>query len=458
MHCGRYLRAPLTRREMLVALRQRLRRAGPGRALGDRAFGGTGATDLTANPLGAAGRRTSRRKAEERHLPVHGRRAVAGRHVRPQAAARPRARPADQDEGRADAVQQRRQRAQVARGSSASTARAASRSATCSRTSPAASTTWRSSARWSSNFSEHTNANYFLHTGTGLQGRPEHGRVGHLRPGQRVPEPARLRRPQRRPDPARRARLLQQRLPAGRVSGLALQAPATQPGRQPRAAERDARRCSAASSTCCARSTAASLDRIGHDDALEVGHRQLRAGLPHADGRARADRPRGRDRRRRSKLYGLDDPTDRRSSAGSACSPGGWSSAACGSSSCSARTSAHDRWDQHSNLKEGHENNARAVDQPIAGLLQGPEGARPARRHAGRLGRRVRPHADGPGHRRPRPQPVRLHHVAGRRRRQGRHRPRRDRRLRLPRRRGQGRRSTTCTPRCCTCSASTTSG
>ena len=29
-----------------------------------------------------------------------------------------------------------------------------------------------------------------------------------------------------------------------------------------------------------------------------------------------------------------------------------------------------DRWDQHSNLKEGHENNAQAVDQPIAGLLK----------------------------------------------------------------------------------------
>jgi hypothetical protein len=28
-----------------------------------------------------------------------------------------------------------------------------------------------------------------------------------------------------------------------------------------------------------------------------------------------------------------------------------------------------DRWDQHGNLKEGHENNARAVDQPMAALL-----------------------------------------------------------------------------------------
>src|SRR6266851_10131038 len=30
----------------------------------------------------------------------------------------------------------------------------------------------------------------------------------------------------------------------------------------------------------------------------------------------------------------------------------------------------HDRWDQHSKLKEGHEANARAVDKPIAGLLK----------------------------------------------------------------------------------------
>lgn len=29
----------------------------------------------------------------------------------------------------------------------------------------------------------------------------------------------------------------------------------------------------------------------------------------------------------------------------------------------------HDRWDQHSNLKNGHQDNARAVDKPIAGLL-----------------------------------------------------------------------------------------
>jgi hypothetical protein len=30
----------------------------------------------------------------------------------------------------------------------------------------------------------------------------------------------------------------------------------------------------------------------------------------------------------------------------------------------------HDRWDQHSSLKQGHEDNARAVDQPVAALLR----------------------------------------------------------------------------------------
>ena len=33
-----------------------------------------------------------------------------------------------------------------------------------------------------------------------------------------------------------------------------------------------------------------------------------------------------------------------------------------------------DRWDQHSNLREGHQNNARAVDRPIAGLLRDLKG------------------------------------------------------------------------------------
>ena len=52
------------------------------------------------------------------------------------------------------------------------------------------------------------------------------------------------------------------------------------------------------------------------------------------------------------------------------------------------------QWDQHSDLKNGHEKNAREVDRPIAGLLHGPQGPRPAGGHARLVGRRVRPHAD----------------------------------------------------------------
>ncbi len=48
-------------------------------------------------------------------------------------------------------------------------------------------------------------------------------------------------------------------------------------------------------------------------------------------------------------------------------------------------------WDQHSDLKGGHAKNALATDRPIAGLLQDLQGAWPARRDAGHLGRRVRP-------------------------------------------------------------------
>ena len=67
-----------------------------------------------------------------------------------------------------------------------------------------ASTTWRSSARWSSNFSEHTNANYFLHTGTGSRAGRAWARGSPTGWAARA-RTCRLRRPQQRPDPARRA-------------------------------------------------------------------------------------------------------------------------------------------------------------------------------------------------------------------------------------------------------------
>ena len=62
-----------------------------------------------------------------------------------------------------------------ARGSFAGTARAASRSATCFRGSERASTSSPSCGRWSRISRSTRRANYFMHTGSGLQGRPSHG-------------------------------------------------------------------------------------------------------------------------------------------------------------------------------------------------------------------------------------------------------------------------------------------
>ena len=143
-----------------------------------------------------------------------------------------------------------------------------------------------------SNFSEHTNANYFLHTGTGLQGRPSMGAWVDLRPRQRVPGPARLRRPQRRPDPARRARQLQQRLPAGQRIRARSSSPTATPVAN--VAPHRSRRPSCSSSKLDLLQQARPRRRssgIGDDRRARVGHRQLRAGLPHADRRARADGP-----------------------------------------------------------------------------------------------------------------------------------------------------------------------
>ncbi len=75
-----------------------------------------------------------------------------------------------------------------------------------------------------SNFSEHTSANYFLHTGLGQQGRPSMGAWCGYGLGSRVSGPARLRRPQRRLDSPRRLRQFRRGLSAGQLSGLALPA------------------------------------------------------------------------------------------------------------------------------------------------------------------------------------------------------------------------------------------
>ena len=458
MHCDRFLRAPLSRRELLQQCANGFGALALAALLGDPALG--------AIPRGGSGKRDP--LAPPPHFTARAKSVIflymdGGPSQVDTFDPKPRL---DREHGQpikmkvaADAVQQRRQRAASRPGSSASTAqsgipvsdlfphvaalrrRPGDRPLDGRRTSPSTRTPTTSCT-----------------PASGMQGRPSMGAWVDLRPGQRVPGPARLRRAQRRPDPARRARLLQQRLPAGRVPGLALPR-RRRPGRQHRARASRPGRCSDGKLDLLRELDQRRARPDRHARPARVGDRQLRAGLPHADRRARADGPRAASRAATRALYGLDDRTSRRgSSAASACSPGDWSSAACASSSCSARSVGGDRWDQHGNLKDGHENNARAVDQPDRRAAQGPEGARPARLDAGRLGRRVRPHADGPGHRRPRPQPVRLH-ASGWPAAASRAAPSTARPTTTATTPSRTRsRSTTCTRRCCTCWASTTSG
>ena len=78
------------------------------------------------------------------------------------------------------------------------------------------------------------------------------------------------------------------------------------------------------------------------------------------------------------------------------------------------------KWDQHGKLQEKHTGNAKEVDKPIAGLLKYLSSRGLLEDTlviwAGEFG----PHSGFPGRRRPRPQPLRLHDLDGRRRRQGR--------------------------------------
>ena len=78
-------------------------------------------------------------------------------------------------------------------------------------------------------------------------------------------------------------------------------------------------------------------------------------------------------------------------------------------------------WDQHSNLRSGHEKNSLAVDKPIAGLLTDLK-------QRGLLDdtlvvweRRVRQNAHCAGIQRTRSQPAGIYRLDGRRRRQRRH-------------------------------------
>ena len=218
-----------------------------------------------------------------------------------------------------------------------------------------------------SNFSEHTAANYFMHTGNGLQGKPSHGAWVTYGLGSECRDLPGF------------VVLNGGLIPPGGVdcfgSGFL---PASYQGSifkaegAPVANIRPTEPIADAQSRKLAlmrKLDADVLERVGHHDQLEasIANYELAfkmqtavPGLMDLAGETQATQ----------KLYGLDDdygPTrifareclvarrlvERGVRFVELLCPG----------------VGHDRWDQHGNLKEGHEKNARAVDRPIAGLL-----------------------------------------------------------------------------------------
>jgi hypothetical protein len=214
-----------------------------------------------------------------------------------------------------------------------------------------------------SNFSEHTAANYFMHTGSGLQGRPSHGAWVTYGLGSEC-----------------------RNLPGFVVlnSGLIPPGgsdcftngflPASYQGSVFKAGDTPVANIKPSSGQAAKLDLLRSLDRenlehLGRNDAIEsaISNYELAGRMQTAVPdlvEIRAESKATRD------LYGLDAPYAPTRLYGRQC--------------LVARRLVErgvrfvevlcpnvggDRWDQHGGLKQGHEDNARATDQPVAGLL-----------------------------------------------------------------------------------------
>jgi hypothetical protein len=212
-------------------------------------------------------------------------------------------------------------------------------------------------------FSEHTQANYFMHTGSGLQGRPSHGAwISYGLGTENRDLPAFVVLDSGLIPPGGSDCFTSGFLPAS-FQGSIFKAGGS-PVENVRPSSNQARKLALLS-----RLEQGVPQRLGDHDAIEaaIGNYELAARmqvsiptLVDIDGESRPTRA----------LYGLDDDFPPARIYGRQC--------------LVARRLVErgvrfvevlcpkvggDRWDQHSGLKEGHENNARATDKPIAGLL-----------------------------------------------------------------------------------------
>ncbi|HLJ91975.1 MAG TPA: DUF1501 domain-containing protein [Gemmataceae bacterium] len=219
-----------------------------------------------------------------------------------------------------------------------------------------------------SKFPEHTSANYFLHTGSGMQGRPSMGAwVNYGLGSENKNLPGFI-------------VLNGGLIPPGGLDNFnsgflpaAYQGSIFRPKDPPVAnirREEPSDRHQRNKLDLLAKLDAAALDRFGHNDAIESAIANYETAY-----RMQTAIPELLDSRNESaatrSLYGLDAPYEPTRIFGAECLIARrlvergvrFVELTCPSVGT-------DRWDQHSGLKDGHEKNCRAVDQPIAGLLK----------------------------------------------------------------------------------------
>jgi hypothetical protein len=218
-----------------------------------------------------------------------------------------------------------------------------------------------------SQFSEHTNANYFLHTGLGLQGRPSMGAWVTYGLGSECRDLPGF------------VVLNGGLIPPGGVDCFhngflpaTFQGSAFKQGALPVAdlASHERSPTSQRRKLDLMRSLdAASLDRTGHNDAIEAAIRNYELAF-----RMQTAVPElmdvSRESRATQELYGMFEPYEKTRSYAHQCLVARrLIERGVRFVELTCPQVGADRWDQHSRLKEGHELNALATDKPIAGLL-----------------------------------------------------------------------------------------
>jgi uncharacterized protein (DUF1501 family) len=223
-----------------------------------------------------------------------------------------------------------------------------------------------------SNFSEHTNANYFLHTGSGQQGRPSMGAWFTYGLGSECQDLPGF------------VVLNGGLIPPGGLDNFnsgflpaSYQGSIFKPTKQPVAnitpteARAELQRGKLALMN---KLDAAAVERLGKQDALEsaIANYELAFKMQSAvpelmdlSGETAATKS----------LYGMDAANDKTRVFAAECLVARrLIERGVRFVELTVPNTGHDRWDQHKDLRRGHADNAMAVDQPIGGLLQDLKG------------------------------------------------------------------------------------